>query len=149
MITIRNTWSPAREMLTLRDAMDRLFDDRVARLTRPEGWEGETVVTPPADAWEDADFVVIELALPGAVPEKVEVRYEKDLLTVSGEFAPRDAERQWLLQERARGPFRRQFTLRAPVEAERAEAHFADGVLTLTLPKSDVVKPRKIAVQSA
>jgi HSP20 family protein len=147
MITVRSGWTPIREAVALREAMDRMWEDRVARLAREEG--AADVITPPADAWEDGDAVVIELAVPGADPAKVDVRYENDRLVVSGEIAPRDPEKQWVIHERARGPFLREFTLRTPVEADKAEAHFAQGVLTLTLPKAESVKPRKIAVQSA
>jgi HSP20 family protein len=147
MITVRSGWTPIREAVALREAMDRMWEDRVARLAREEG--AADVITPPVDAWEDSDAVVIELAVPGADPAKVDVRYENDRLVVSGEIASRDPEKQWVIHERARGPFLREFTLRTPVEADKAEAHFVNGVLTLTLPKAESVKPRKIAVQSA
>jgi HSP20 family protein len=147
MITVRSGWSPVREAMALREAMDRLWDDRMSRLARDEG--AADVITPPVDAWEDGDAVVIELAVPGADPAKVDVRYEQDRLIVSGEIAPRDPEKQWVIHERARGTFLREFTLRAAGEADKAEAHFVNGVLTLTLPKAESVKPRKIAVQSA
>lgn len=147
MITVRSGWTPIREAMALRDAMDRMWDDRMARLAAREEGVAE-VITPPVDAWEDGDAVVIELAVPGADPAKVDVRYEKDRLIVSGEIAPRDPEKQWVMHERARGTFLREFTLRTPVEADKAEAHFANGVLTLTLPKAESVKPRKIAVQA-
>lgn len=145
MITVRNNWSPMGEALALREAMDRLFDEK---WTRRAGWDADRVVTPPADAWEDENQVVIELALPGVEAESVDVRYEKDVLTVSGSFAARDEEKQWVLKERARGAFQREFNLRAQVDSDKAEAHFAQGILSLRLPKSEAVKPRKIPVQA-
>lgn len=148
MITVRERWSPARDVMALTRAMDRMLEDRLGRLSGMEDYDGERVITPPADAWENDDAVTIELALPGVEPSQVEVSYEKDLLTVTGTIEPRPEDRQWVLRERARGPFQRQFTLRSPVEADRADAHFVNGVLTLTLPKSEAVKPRKIAVQA-
>ena len=147
MITVRSGWSPVREAMALREAMDRMWDDRMARLAARE--ETADVITPPVDAWESDDAVVIEMAVPGADPAKVDVRYEQDRLIVSGEIGPRDPEKQWVIHERARGTFLREFTLRTPVEADKAEAHFVNGVLTLTLPKAESVKPRKITVQSA
>ncbi len=148
MITVRERWSPARDVMALTRAMDRMLEERLGRLSGLEEFEGERVITPPADAWEDDDAVVIELALPGADPSQVEVSYEKDLLMVTGRIEPRDEDKQWVLRERARGPFQRQFTLRTPVEPDQAEAHFVNGVLSLKLPKSEAVKPRKIAIQA-
>ncbi|HYN88234.1 MAG TPA: Hsp20/alpha crystallin family protein, partial [Ardenticatenaceae bacterium] len=76
-----NRWNPANEAMTLREAMDRLFQDSFVRMPRPEGGSAGQHLIPPADAWEDQDEIVIELALPGATAENVDVTFENDSVT--------------------------------------------------------------------
>jgi len=144
-----NRWNPVQEMMTLRDAMDRLFQESFVRMPRTNGGTVGQYLTPPADAWESEDEVVIELALPGADPNKVDVTFEQDSVVITGEIEPLPEGKNWILRERAHGPFQRRFNLNVPVNADKAEASFHNGILTLHLPKSEAVKPRKITVKSA
>lgn len=144
-----NRWNPANEAMTLREAMDRLFQDSFVRMPRPEGGSAGQHLIPPADAWEDQDEIVIELALPGATAENVDVTFENDSVTVSGHLdAPREG-KHYILRERAAGPFQRRFNLAVPISVERVEATFNNGLLRLRLPKSEAVKPRKISVKAS
>ena len=138
-------WDPVREAVTLRDAMDRLFQESYVRPANGDGSKTSGFV-PRADAWEDEDTVTIEMPLPGVNPQDVDVTFEQDNIEITGEIPQREDERNWVMSERARGPFQRRFSLNVPVDADRAEAQFAHGVLTLSLPKREEIKPRKIAV---
>jgi HSP20 family protein len=146
MATLR-VYGPANDdAMTLRDAMDRLFEESFVPMPRGDG-RGAAFV-PAADAWETEDTVHIELALPGVDPESVDVTYEKDTLTISGQFQAREEDRNWVIRERPRGGFRRRFNLYVPVKAGEADASYRNGILTVELPKSEEVKPRKITVRA-
>jgi len=147
MATTVKVWEPLRDFVSLREAMDRLVEDSFIPAFKGGDVRANGSYRPAADAWESADAVVVELALPGADPNSVEVTYEQDSLTVSGTLPERDADQTWVLRERPRGGFQRRFALNTPIEVEKAEATFKDGVLTLRLPKSEATKPRKINVR--
>lgn len=138
-------WDPVREAVTLRDAMDRLFEQSLVRLPRQNG--GSSHYVPRADAWESDEEVVLEIALPGVGADDVEITLEEDCVAISGEYRPRDDERSWVMRERASGPFERRFDIRVPIDADKVGASFQQGVLVLRLPKTEGSKPRKIAVK--
>ena len=146
---VRRTWGPAAdfvpEMLSLRQAMDRLVDDSLVRWPAAAA-RGASALTPAVDAWEEGDTVVVELAMPGVAPDAFDVTIERDTLVVTGEVAPREEGKTWLIQERPRGRFERRFDLSVPLDVDKIEARYTDGVLRLVLPKAESVKPRKIEV---
>jgi HSP20 family protein len=145
-----NLWEPFQEAVTLRDAMDRLLQESFVRTGRATtNGNGGGYLVPPADAWESEDEVHIEMALPGVDTESVDVTFEQNSLTVRGQFEAPAEDKTWVLRERARGRFQRTFNLGVAVEGDKAEASFRNGVLTLRLPKSEAIKPRKIQVTTA
>ena len=145
-----STWEP----LTLRDAMDRLFDESYTLPVRGRfgrwGREREDrVYQLPVDAYTTEDAVVIEASIPGVDPGKVDITVDGDIVTVSAEIpSPPSEGRNYAISERLCGTLRRSLNLNVPVEASKAEASFENGVLTLRLPKSEEIKPKKITVQS-
>lgn len=139
----------ANEFLTLRNVMDRVFQDSYDRTMRNGNGAKDDALVPRADAWEDDEQVGIEMALPGVTPEQVDITFEQDTITIQGTLQAEAEGKNWILRERPRGTFRRRFTLQVPIDPERVEASYRDGVLYLTLPKSEAVKPRKITVKSA
>ena len=139
---------PFREMMTLRSVMDRLFDTAFLG----EGGEGPNFVdTLPLDVTESEDEYVVKASIPGIKPEDMEITYSGKSLTIKGEFKAEEEkdEVHYHLRERRYGAFARSLTLPAAVQSEAIEAKYESGVLTLKLPKSEEVKPKKIAVQSA
>jgi HSP20 family protein len=140
-------YEPFREMTSLRDAMDRLFEESFLRPMQwgARAWSGEV---PPVDMYETADQVVVKAAVPGVKPEEIEVTVTGDQLTIKGEFRSDENVEQgsYLLQERRYGSFCRQVSLPAGVEADRAEATFENGVLTLEMPKVEVTKTKTVKV---
>jgi len=146
MTIVRRT-SPLGELMTLRQAMDRLFDDDVFR---PLRWSNGSQGSPalPLDVTTSTDELVVEAALPGVKPEDVAITVEDGTLTISGTTAAerRAEDGSYLVQEIRRGAFSRSVTLPSGLEADKATATFEDGVLSLRIPKAEQVKPRQIRI---
>ena len=143
------TWDPFREMVSLRDAMDRLFEETYVRpRVRASGNGGRRPLYLPVDAYTTEDELVVYALLPGVSPEDVNITIEDNVLTISGEV-PAPAENVgWVLRESAYGPFRRMLTLNVPVDADAAEATFENGRLVLHLPKAEEARPKRIKVHA-
>jgi HSP20 family protein len=142
---------PAREAMSLREAMDRLFEES---FLRPgffgNGESGAAML--PMDMYETENEVVVKAAVPGATPEDIEVTVTGDLLTIKGEFKSeseeKDEKRNWHRQERRYGSFSRQVTLPAGVNTDACQADFENGVLTLKLPKAEEAKVKRVQITS-
>lgn len=142
-------WDPYREMLSLREAMDRLFEESlVPSRRRREEREGFTPLA--VDMTEKDDALVVKTDLPGLKPEDVDISIRENTLTIKGKFeAEEETERESVhIRERRYGSFHRSVALPASVQVEDAEASFEDGVLEITLPKTEEEKPKRIEVKS-
>jgi len=139
---------PYREMMTLRSAMDRMFD--TAFLGEAGDWP-TFVDTLPLDVSETEDEYVVKASIPGIKPDDVEITYSGKMLTIKGEFKAEQEKEDvhFHMRERRYGSFARSLTLPAAVKSEAIEAKYEAGVLILKLPKTEDVKPKKIAVRSA
>lgn len=140
--------SPFGELLSLRQAMDRLFEDSYVR---PRGSWGSGLAEGGSlalDISTTPDALVVEAALPGSRPEDVEITVENGTLTIRGTTASErtTGEGEYLVQEIRRGEFARSVSLPSGLEPDRAEATFEHGVLTLRIPKAEQVKPRQIRI---
>lgn len=135
------------ELMTLRSAVDRLFDED---FFRPVRWATTAFDGPalPLDVTTDAEALTIEAALPGIKPEDVEITVEDGTLTISGTTAEARTgdEGSYLVQEIRRGTFSRSITLPNGLEPDKAEATFEHGVLKLRIPKAEQLKPRQIKI---
>jgi HSP20 family protein len=144
-------FDPVGELVSLRSAMDRLFEDSFVSPTvwRTIAGNGDGI-TPPIDVHETPDELVITASMPGVKPEDLEVTMTGQQLTLRGEVkADETVERdQYLYRERRHGTFSRTLQLPVRVEGDKAQASFADGVLTLRIPKAEEVKPRQIRIQA-
>ena len=141
-------WEPLGNLMTLRDAMDRLFEESVVG---PRGWLAPTSGAELAlDMYETDSDLVITAAVPGVSAEDVDVTVVGDVLTIRGEAKSetRSDNANYHRRERRYGTCGRSLTLPVAVQVDRAEARLKDGVLTLTLPKADGAKPRVIKVQA-
>jgi len=105
---------------------------------------------PTVNLWEDGDNLYAQAELPGVPADKVEVVVsEGNLLTIAGERPEVEAGKgAWHRRERGTGKFRRELTLPAAVEADKVEAHFEHGVLSLKLPKAAEARARRIPVRA-
>lgn len=141
-------WSPWRDMVTLREATDRLLEDSFVRPQRT--WEegsSERAFQLPLDVYTTPEEIVVTAAFPGLTPDEVDISIEGDVLTVRGELRAPLENVDYLLRERPYGVFSRKLTLNVPVDAVKAEAVFENGILTLTLPKAEDTKPKVIKVK--
>ncbi|MBI4128690.1 MAG: Hsp20/alpha crystallin family protein [Parcubacteria group bacterium] len=131
-------WNPFADL-------DRFFDDAdfvpflpIRRLHQPS-----------ADVSETAENVIVEMPLAGIDPANVEISVENDLLTVHGttEQAREGQEKNYHRKEIRRGSFSRTLTLPKPVKGDEAKAEYEKGILTITIPKDERAKPKKIDIQ--
>jgi len=146
-MTIVRRPSPFGELVSLRSAMDRLFEDSFVR--RPFGPLFDTAASSlPLDVTRTADALVVEAALPGIKPEDVEITVEDGTLSIRGNYREerREGEGENLLSEIRRGSVYRSVALPSGLEADKATATFEHGVLTLRIPKAEAVKPRQIRI---
>jgi HSP20 family protein len=133
-------YNPFNEVVSLRDAMDRLFEDSF--ISRNLGNRGMN-----ANLYETPEGFILQIPMPGANPDAVEITAQQDTLTLKWETkvqAPQGATVHW--NGFQSGQYQQAFTLPAPINADRAEANFEDGVLTLNLPKAEHVKARTVKV---
>ena len=141
------TWDPFGEMLSLRDAMQQLVEGSVVR---PGTWLGGPATSQafPLNVYGTADELNVEALLPGVSQEDVDVNLDRGVLTIAAKRhgSKRQERQQWYLQEFQPGQFSRSFTLPFPVEHEQVTAHYTNGVLTLTLPKAEAAKPKRISI---
>ena len=140
-------WEPVREMMTLREAMDRLFDDA---FTRPINLRDGGLSAPAVDMYQTDDEVVVKAALPGFKADEVQINVTGDLLTIRGEHKAEEEkqEKSWHIREQRWGTFERSVALPTDVVSDRADAAFENGILTIKLPKAEEVKPKTITVKA-
>jgi HSP20 family protein len=144
-------YDPLGEMVSLRSAMDRLFEDSfVSPLTWRTLASGETIAPPPVDVHETDDEIVVTAALPGMKADDVDITMTGQTFNLRGEFKGDDevSKDQYLYRERRFGSFNRTVQLPVRVQGEKADATFVDGVLTLRIPKAEEVKPRQIRISA-
>jgi len=138
-------WDPFREAVSLRDAMNTLFQESFVRpgLSAPSG-----SAALPLDVCETEDAFIVKASLPGIKPDDVQITVHGDTLMIGGESKAEEEKKgeHWHLRERRFGSFQRAVSLATPVNSDRAQAQFENGVLTLTLPKSEAAKPRQIKI---
>lgn len=140
-------WDPMRDMLTLRGAMDQLFNS--AFIGPDFVWESGAVGV-ALDVIENADDFVVKASLPGIKAEDIDVTYNNNVLTIKGEIKEeKDVEEtKYHLRERRYGSFSRSVSLPSNIKTNEIKADYADGTLTLTLPKAEEAKPKRIQVHS-
>jgi HSP20 family protein len=139
-------WSPFGRLTNLRDEIDRLFETPLTELARTSqllsGW------TMALDVFEDKDNFFVKAELPGVKKEQLEISLHEGSLSISGERKSEgkyeDAEVH--RAERFFGRFQRTVALPTPVDADKVKAQYQDGILTITLPKTEEAKPKHIDV---
>jgi HSP20 family protein len=147
-MTMTRRPSPFSELVTLRQAMDRLFDDTVFRPYSSLAGSGDYSRL-PLDVRTTKDALHVEASLPGFRPEDVDITVENGTLTIRAEDRSERTEEQggWVVREITRGSVMRTVTLPTGLEPDKAEATFENGMLRLRLPKAEQVKPRQIRIQ--
>lgn len=140
-------WEPFREITSLRDAMDRMFEEGFWRPPGPFGGWGEGTLA--LDMYETEDSVVVKTAIPGMKADDLDVSVTGNTLTIRAETTEEEEikRERYLRRERRHGSYARSVTLPNGLQADRAEADYTDGVLTLTFPKAEEVRPKTIKVK--
>jgi HSP20 family protein len=141
-------WDPLRDLLSIQERMNRLFEQTLSRSRAEEGIAASTW-SPAVDIYETPETIVMKAELPGLSREDIEIHIRDNTLTLRGErrFAKDVQQENYLRIERAYGAFQRSFTLPATMQQDKIRAIFRDGVLELTLPKAEEAKPKKIAIE--
>jgi HSP20 family protein len=139
------TWSPFQEFVSLRETMDRLFNES---MVRPNGTLSRS--STPYDLYETEDGLTFRFAVPGLRPEDVDITVNQGTLTVKGTYPQAGKEQKgwiWHVRGLARGgEFQFSFRLPTAVDADRADASFEHGILVLHLPKAEAAKPKRIQI---
>jgi HSP20 family protein len=140
-------YDPLNEMLSLRDAMSSLFEQSFVnpswRATSAQNW------TVAVNVYETERGYEVSMLLPGIKPEELDLTVQQNTLSFKGEFHPvikEDKQGKWLMQEFGSGAFERTLTFPKLIDADHIETKYEHGVLTLFIPISEVVRPKKISV---
>lgn len=139
-------WEPVREMMTLREAMDRLFDDA---FTHPINM-GTVSAMPAIDMYQNEDDLIVKASLPGLTKDNVDITIAENVLTLRGEYKTNEneADKAYHIREQRYGIFERALRLPTDVEVDKAKAEFENGILNITLPKAEAVKPKLISIKA-
>ncbi|MBI5905701.1 MAG: Hsp20/alpha crystallin family protein [Deltaproteobacteria bacterium] len=141
-------WDPVRDLSSIQDKMNQLFEDTFTRTKGREEGLGTGMWTPAVDIYETNDSVIVKAELPGLTREQVGIEVKDGLLTLRGErkVEKEVKEENYHRIERAYGTFQRSFSLPSTIDQEKISATLKDGVLELTLPKREQAKPKQITV---
>jgi HSP20 family protein len=144
-------WEPVREITSIQNEMNRLFNTFFDTPTAAEGGNGTSARRwiPAMDLVETEDAFVLKADLPGVTESDVNVEIEDNVLTVSGERKAEHEDKRegYVRVERSYGSFHRSLTLPEGIDPEGVQASFENGVLDIRIPKPEERKPRKVAIQ--
>ena len=149
-------WDPFAEMVSLQDRLNRLLNQSFGNPSPFSfGRESERQLAggnfvPPVDVYEDDHTISLQAELPGMEEKDLDIRLENNILTISGErkFEKEDRQENFHRIERQYGRFSRSFTLPSAVDAEKIRADFENGILHITMPKSEEARPKQIKIGS-
>ena len=143
-------WDPFSDMTSLRRAIDRMFEEPFTWRSLWNGVDGGATAFFPVDVYATNDDVVVKASLPGVKPEDIDISVTGQVLTLKGESKEEHEEKaeNYYRRERTHGAFVRQIGLPTEVDSAKAQATFENGVLHLTLPKAEAMKPKTIKVQA-
>jgi len=128
--------------------MDRMFEDLYG--TQEGDWEKTFSWSLPLDVVENDNEYTVKASIPGVNPDDLEITYDNNILTIRGEMKAEEEKKdeRFHLRERRFGSFSRSISLPTTIDPDRIQAEYKDGVLLLHVPKTEEVKPRKIAVNA-
>ncbi len=146
-------WQPLKELENMRREMDRILEEIIPPHLRHsgEGWKRDAekrIATPAIDIIERNGDTIIKAELPGALKEDISIAMQEDTLTIRAEIKgePDIKDEQYTYRERNHRAYARSIKMPFKVNQEKIAAGFKDGILTITLPKAEDLKPKKIAI---
>ena len=146
-MTVLTRWEPMRELSSLQERMNRLFNESFSPVASQESLSAGSFV-PPVDVYEDEHSIQLKMEVPGIDEKDIDIRLENNLLTVRGErkLESETKEENYHRIERRYGSFTRSFALPNTVNTEDVKANYSKGVLTIALAKRAEAKPKQIKV---
>lgn len=139
---------PVRELVTMQDSMNRLFSN----IFTPSAEDGTLVAAPAIDMKEKENELSVRVTLPGVNPEDVELSVNENVLTVKATIEEtkeeNDEKSVFHLRENTFASYYREIRLPFEVDADKADADYRNGILTVTLPKAEIVKPKSITIKT-
>lgn len=141
-------WEPLKDLLTLQDRMNRLFDDSVRGLRPGEEGFSNALWSPAVDIYETDNELILKAELPEINQKDIDIQVENNTLVLRGERKfEKDTKRENFHRiERAYGGFARSFTLPTTIDQEKIQADYKDGILKIVMPKREEIKPKQIKV---
>jgi len=141
-------WSPAREIASLQQGINRLFEDV---FTQPGSYDADTMGAwrPPVDIVDTPEAIIIFVEIPGVDKNEVDIEVKDNVLTIQGERVVDSSigNGSYYRSERVFGKFRRSFALPAMIRTENISAVFKNGVLKIAIPKPEEEKPRQVNIK--
>ena len=143
-----SNWDPLNQLTSLRDEINRLFDFPLGEWSHESeffGW------APAVDLYEDKDNLIVKAELPGMKKEDIDISLHQGSIIISGErkLESQTGEGDMSRSERFFGRFQRALELTKPVDPNKVTATYKDGILTVTLPKTEESKPKQITVKAS
>jgi len=141
-------WDPFRDMISLRDRMDRLFEESLTRIKGADEEMAHSTWSPAVDIYETAENMIIKAEIPGVEKDDISVEVKNGSLYLKGErkLSKEVKEDNYHRMERSYGSFSRVFALPTSVDQDKIKASFKNGVLEISIPKSEEAKPKQINV---
>jgi len=141
-------WDPFRDLMTLRERMNRLFEDAFSSARGEERDIISSSWAPAVDIYEDENQLVVTAEVPGIDEKDIEIKVEDSTLSIQGErkMEKETKEENYHRIERAYGSFYRSFTLPNYIDQDKIQAEHQNGILKITLPKKPELKPRKVKI---
>ena len=139
-------WDPLREVSEVRSLMDRAFDDFFSR--SPITYDG--IGSIDVNLLQTDDDIIVKASIPGVKPEDINISISGDTLTLRGEVKEDQEYKDvnYHIREMRQGSFSRTMTLPVKVDSDKAKAEFENGILSLTMPKAEEVKPKTITIKA-
>jgi len=138
-------YDPFREMLSLRETANKLFERNFVFPT----WDLTNSTFTPMDVVENEQGYQLKVQLPGIKPEDIDLTVRQNSLTIKGQHSETNEEKKenWLVKEILSGSFGRSITFDKPIDADKIDTSYENGVLTISVPYSEAGKPKKISIK--
>lgn len=142
-------WDPFRDLLSLQDRMNRIFEESLPRNKVFEGSLTTGVWSPAVDIYETEKAIILKVELPGLSKDDISIEIKDDNLTLRGErkFEKDIREENYHRIERSYGTFSRSFSLPKTINKNKVDATFKDGILEITIPKAEETRPKQIEIK--
>lgn len=143
-------FDPFRDFAELEDGVNQMIDQMRHAAATPSGENPRQANwAPPCDVCENENEIIVIAEIPGVKMDDINLEVTSEGLSIEGERqAPDSSESRWVRVERSYGRFSRAFSIGIPIDVQSVKAVYRDGLLTVTIPKSEAIKPKRISVEA-